>query len=72
MRDVVNAALVVLTVVALVAAGWFLFGWLIMLGIGILFNAGVIEASLGWQDSFWLGAITSVILGFTATAARSK
>lgn len=32
-------------------------GWLIMLSAGILNGAGVIPASLGFVDSFWLGVI---------------
>lgn len=60
----------ILGVIAIVAAAWFVVGWLIMIGAGILFNAGVIPASLGWQDSFWLGAIASIFFG-GATASNS-
>lgn len=62
--------LIVLGIV-FVALAWLIAGWLIMLGAGILFNAGVIPASLGWQDSFWLGAIASIFFG-SAGATASK
>lgn len=61
----------ILGVIALVAVAWFIAGWLIMIGAGILFNAGVVPASLGWQDAFWLGAIASVFFG-GATATNAK
>jgi hypothetical protein len=54
---------------AIVVASSLLFGWLIMLAIGILYGAGVVPATIGiWPDGMALGLIFgSLFSGFVAT-----
>lgn len=45
-----------------------LYGWLIMLAVGILACADVIPSTIGWMDGFWLGVVWVALI--SATAAR--
>jgi hypothetical protein len=65
----INGFAAVVLVLAFLAVGVALSGWLVMLAAGILFNAGVIPASLGFGDSIWLGLIIGF---FTAGSAAGS
>lgn len=65
----VNGFAAVVFLVVILAASIALSGWLVMLAAGILFNAGVIPASLGFGDSIWLGLIIAM---FTAGSAAGS
>lgn len=62
----------VLLIIALAVAGWAIAGWLIMLGIGILANAAVVPASIGFVDSIWLGLIVTAFAGFSIAGASKN
>lgn len=62
---------IILVVVATALSG-LLFGWLLMLSIGILAGAGVVGGTIGlFWDGFWLGVIFSSAFGALLASART-
>jgi hypothetical protein len=54
----------VLALVAVVLAASALTGWLVMIAIGVLFNAGVVPATIGfWPDAVVIGLIFGSLTG---------
>jgi len=66
------AFLIVLSVAIALALSGAIIGFGLMLFVGILANAGVVGASVGfWPDAFWLGLLLSLFGTSVALAAKS-